>query len=357
MTTSLQEIRRIIVVQTWGIGDMIMTTPMLRALRKRLPAAEITLIAGARRSADVVSVGAGEMCDRVYTVGSGRARMLRLAQLLLSLRKTRPDAAFLATGMSHRVAQGLRLLMGVPIVSGCASSRPRWGFTHWVPHDLKRHRILINHDIVRAVFPDIGDPDGTSFHVSDAAHREAESVLDRWGFGDSPFIGFHPGSSPKEGIAKRIPSELSVRLLRTLLECHPQLRVVVFIGPDEMELLPPFAAIADSRVVTATGLGLSAIAALLRRAKALIAADSGLGHIAAAVGTPVVTLFGPTIPDRIRPWERNAIVVRAGDAVSPPCRPCYDTPLYGNCPYDQKCMTAIQAQDVLIALEKTCDVR
>ncbi len=334
--------RRIVVVQTWGIGDLIMTTPMLRALRDRLPDAEISLIVGSERGGDVVG---DALCDRVFALGSGRRKITRLGSLLLRLRAQQVDAAFLAVGMNPRLAQALRLVSGVNVVAGCTAPPRRWGFTHWVPHDLERHRVLLNLDVARAVLPDLPEAPPTCFHVPAEAQQQAEQAWENWGLKGFPVMTLHPGSHPKDGLDKRLPVEKCAGVIHQLLARNSDLRILIFIGPDEMDLLPRFREIRHPRVVLATGLKLPVIAGLIGKSQVLLAGDSGLGHIGAAMGVPVVTLFGPTYPQHIRPWGLNNVVLRA--ATSPPCMPCYNTPLYGKCPHGQKCLTAIEDSAVL----------
>jgi heptosyltransferase-2 len=96
--------------------------------------------------------------------------------------------------------------------------------------------------------------------------------------------------------------------------------------------------------------GLPELVALLARAKALVSGDSGPGHVASAVGTPVVAIFGPTVPAfGYTPWgERNVIVERP----ALPCRPC-DAHGPQVCPLGHHhCMTEIGAPEVVAALAR-----
>lgn len=95
-------------------------------------------------------------------------------------------------------------------------------------------------------------------------------------------------------------------------------------------------------------IGLGDLAALLARARALVVNDSGPGHVASAVGTPVVAVFGPTVPAfGYTPWgERNTIVEHPALT----CRPC-DSHGPQVCPLrHHRCMTEIPAERVIAAL-------
>src|SRR5207249_7761915 len=97
-------------------------------------------------------------------------------------------------------------------------------------------------------------------------------------------------------------------------------RAPSLVGRDRPELLP----------------------ALLTELDALVAGDTGVAHLAAALGTPVVALFGPTDPALSAP--RGPVAVVRGDA---PCAPCF----YRTCPIDHPCMRAIEATAVIERLD------
>src|SRR5262249_9529569 len=82
---------------------------------------------------------------------------------------------------------------------------------------------------------------------------------------------------------------------------------------------------------------------LLARAEFSVAPDSGLMHLSAAVGTPVVSLWGPTDPERTGPYGFDDLLVRG----SAPCAPCY----VKRCPIDRMCMESITSGAVLVKIE------
>lgn len=120
-------------------------------------------------------------------------------------------------------------------------------------------------------------------------------------------------------------------------------RALAFIGPDETALAVKFRGL--SRVVLVEGRDLALHQALLARCRVLVAGDTGLGHLAALVGVPVVTAAGPTPVRECGPWGDQHTVVESGHAMS--CRPCFGTVLWGHCPFGRRCMTTIAAADVL----------
>ena len=113
--------QKVIVFQTWGIGDMIMSTPMLSALRQRLPDARITVVAGSKASSEVVLDSA--ICDEVRVISFKEISLHRLFQWFYRLRGERFDAAFICTGISVRVAQLLRLFANIEIIAGDSTGK------------------------------------------------------------------------------------------------------------------------------------------------------------------------------------------------------------------------------------------
>jgi len=123
---------------------------------------------------------------------------------------------------------------------------------------------------------------------------------------------------------------------------------VVLVG-DESQTVPAdrlATSLASERLVNLTGrTSLKALAALLRRAAAAAGPDSGPGHVSAAVGTPYVTLFGPTDPERVAPYGCRDLVVRSGDD----CMGCYRKVCRRG---DSACMAAITPAMVLAKLDR-----
>ena len=120
--------------------------------------------------------------------------------------------------------------------------------------------------------------------------------------GDSPYVVVHPGAS----VPARAPSPVwATELVRALLDVG---RVVVTGGPAERELT---AAVAAPGAVDLGGrTGLPQLADVLRRAAAVVVGNTGPAHLAAAVGTPVVSLFAPVVPaERWRPWQVRSVLL------------------------------------------------
>src|SRR5207249_3767430 len=143
------KMKRVVVFQTWGIGDMIMSTPMLGALRQRLPETAITIIAGSPAAASVVE--GSHLCDEVRVMAPGKMQIKELIKTFHGFKKDNFDAAILCTRLSSWIAQLLRLLSGIKIIAGDSMPPRQWGYTHWTAVDVCAHRVTANLSILHAV--------------------------------------------------------------------------------------------------------------------------------------------------------------------------------------------------------------
>ena len=173
---------------------------------------------------------------------------------------------------------------------------------------------------------------------------EADRLWSQTGLDQHEVLGIHAGSSlPRD---KRLPAEKFRIVIQNFLDRFPDAPVLLFFGPEDEDILPQFSGI-DERVMFVSDQPLRTVARLISKLRALLAGDTGLGHIAAAFGVPVVTLAGPTQVSSTRPWSNENIILRNGDL---PCMPCFGTALYGHCPYNVMCMEGISVTQILEAL-------
>lgn len=132
-------------------------------------------------------------------------------------------------------------------------------------------------------------------------------------------IGIHAGTSTFKGHAgKRWPAENFIDLIRNL----PDYDFYLFGGPDDIEVNECiYSSINEpNKVFLLRNLPIREVASCIKYLDLFVSNDSGLMHLAAAAGTPVVALFGPTNPARLRPWQVKHEIVRAHSE----CEPCFN---------------------------------
>jgi len=219
-------------------------------------------------------------------------------------------------------------------------------------HDVNQNLLLLD-ALTADTAPENNQETAPVFPLREADHKAAEALLQSADINiavEKPII-IHAGCGHTAlAAAKSWPPAHCNRLLHELRQ-HTQRPIIVIEGPDEPGLADeilcckPVEGVAVIRVCG--NLGTSA--ALLQRAGLFIGSDSGLAHLAASVGTPPVTLFGPADPDRMCPFGYRHLVVQAS---SQKCRACNRYPWAASspkitCDRDYACMRDISTNDIL----------
>jgi heptosyltransferase-2 len=179
------------------------------------------------------------------------------------------------------------------------------------------------------------DPD-LSLSISESRKSEASELLRSHGVNEeTSVVAICPGSINSR--AKRWPTEAYAALADRLIDDRRQ---VVLIGSqDETAVTNEVTSRMRHRPVVLTGkTTLDQITAILGLVDLVVTNDTGPAHIAAALGSPTIVIFGPTNPLTTRPFSPNAEMIRH----PPDCAPC----MLRDCPIDHRCMTAITVDEV-----------
>jgi heptosyltransferase-2 len=343
-----------LVIQTSFLGDVVLTTPLIAELARRGPVDVVTTPAAAGLLANNPDVRACITYDK-RGADAGLGGMLRLAS---RLRAATYDVAYLAQGSWRSAA--LAAAARIPRRVGFDTSAGRWLYTRRVPNRGNRHHV---ERLLSLAADDVGPGrDGGSPIVAPGAGSGTAGSL-------APSTRFrprlYPGATeqaavdallatlPRDGAAlvalapgsvwetKRWPHfpALAARLA-------PVYRLVVIGSAADTPLAADIArAAGPERVLDATGrLSLLGSAALLARCAALVTNDSAPLHLASAMDTPTVAVFGPTVPEfGFGPLASRAAVVGLAGI---PCRPC-DAHGPRRCPLGHwKCMLDLDAARV-----------
>ncbi len=334
---------RILVIQTAFLGDVVLTTPLLRELDRANPDATITVVTtplGAATLAGLPFIDELIPFDKKEK-DKGLAGMWRL---IARLRRERFDLAIAAqrsgrTGLLVR-ASGAKTRVGFEGAAGA------WAYTvnaRWDPGRHAVHRYLALAGPCGSN-PEAADPDPVLAILPQARERVAallsEAGIDR---GDG-VVAIAPGSIWG---TKRWTPEGFAAVAAGVRALGP---MPVLVGsPQEAELCNQIAALAGGGVPVLAGrTGIPDLAALCARASAVVTNDSGPGHVASAVGTPVVAIFGPTVPAfGYTPYGTANRIVEL-DGLD--CRPC-DRHGPQVCPLGHhRCMKDIEPAIVMRAL-------
>jgi heptosyltransferase-2 len=337
MQRLLPHLEAVLVIGPNWIGDAVMSTPALANLRRGVPKATIDLLVPSRVAP---LFDDHPHIDRVVLRDERRLWRSRLAQVM-ALRRRRYQMVLVLPNSFHAALDAR--LMGSPIRLGYATDGRRWLLTHAVPAAEGRssHQIDAYLRLVAA----LGLPIVQRLPMlapTMRAETEAEQLWATQGWGhEDQVIGICPGAA--FGPAKRWWPERFAALADRLI-ASGGFRVVFFGSADEVPLVELIRAQMTHEAASLAGRDtLGSFMALAARCAVVIANDSGPMHIATAVGTRVVALFGPTDPHRTAPSAAPAVVLHRDLA----CSPCFRTA----CPYsDHPCMRFIEVDDVYRAV-------
>lgn len=307
-------VRRVLVIRLRSIGDAVLATPALKALRRSLPNARIDFLL----EDWVAPLFEGfEEADNIISIGTDSASRWRTA---LSLRQNRYDVVFnlhggstssflaLATGARHRIGypyyryafmQNLRL----------RAAEDFWGAPN--RHSAEQQLALagfVGIDVDGSLWPQLP--------LNDRAAKSLESKFEAAIGAPLPqsFALIHPAAA---FATKQWAAEKFARVAEYLAERG--IEIVAAASAAETAVLRALADAANVPIAAFDNLTLPEIAVLASRAKIFIGNDSGIAHIAAAVKTPSVVIFGSSNRNHWRPWTDapNEIVFEEF-----PCQPC-----------------------------------
>ena len=298
----------ILAVRFSSIGDILLTTPLLRAIRGAHSGARITVLT---KREFVPLLSHNPHVNRVIGLAPGQS-LLRLATDL------RGDGYTHLLDLHDNLrSRALRLL-----VPGPWRSYPKHRWARALLIHGKRNRYRDRRPVPERYFSAARDlgvaPDGRppEFFIGAEGGEQVSAWLASVGLqSESNIVAMAPGAAHA---TKRWPLEH----WRTLVDkaVRGGSAVVIVGGPDDVALGATLADQGQTRVASAAGVfGLQATGALLERARALVSGDTGIMHMATGVGTPVVALFGPTVEAfGFFPYASQARVLE----LPLPCRPC-----------------------------------
>ena len=346
-------IGRVVVRGANWVGDAVMTVPALREIRRVLPGAHITL--ATRAWAEGIFEGADFLDDIVAVEESkGTAR-----SVWREAREWRARSFDLAVLFPNAFAPALvAALARTPARVGYTTQGRGALLTHALPvPDWRglRHEVYYYLNIVAELERMLGgaltaesrEP-RAELVVSEPRRVSAREFLrGRGARADSSLVALCPGSTNSR--AKRWPAERFAALADILVE-KLGTDVALVGAREELDVSEDVARRMRARPIVLTGeTELGETAAVLSVADMLVTNDTGPAHVAAAVGCPVVVIFGPTNPVTTRPFSPLAEVVRE----PPDCAPC----MLRDCPIDHRCMTTITVESVFERVSRILEAR
>ena len=324
----------VLIIQTAFAGDLILTTPLIAAIADHFPGAGIDVLC----IPGTAGLLAGNPHVRDAVVYDKRAKRPGLTAMMRRLARSGYDVCV----SPHRSLRSSLLARASGAAKRIAFDRAAaaWLFTDTVRYDDSAHEVERN----CALMTPLGAaPTGCGRPELYPAEKDRAAVdLLLQGEDDRPLFCMAPGSV---WATKRWTEEGFVKLGRTFAE---EYRVVLTGGPDDAALCGRITAALPPGTVNAAGaLSFLASADLIRRARILVSNDSAPVHVASAMGTPVVEIFGATVP--AFGFTPSGVPYRIVERSDLSCKPCA---IHGGvrCPIKTfECMQGLPADDVIRA--------
>ena len=336
MTTTIQ---RIAVLRALHLGDLLLAVPALRALRSGFPRAEITLI-GLPWAAEFAR-HYPRYLDRFVPFqgypGLGEVPVIaeRVAAFLAEQRAYGYDLVVQLHG-SGRASTPCALALGGRMTAGYYEGARPAGLTLGLPYPTDQPEVLRNLALIRL----LNCPDQRThleFPLVGPDRAEAARLLAEAPYRGQPRIGIHAGA---RAASRRWPTVRFAQVADQLAREYGATNVLTG-APNEVAMTYTVAARMRASALNLAGhTSLGGLAAVIASLDLFIANDTGPAHLAEAVGTPSITIFGPADPRRWAPLDpaRHPI---AREPVA--CSPCG----YTDCPIDHRCLRRIPSARVV----------
>lgn len=325
---------RVFVFLREHIGDAVNSTAALHCLRQRFPRAHLCVEVG-ERAVDVLNGFPG--IDEIWIRPAHQGLWGKLT-FIHRLRRGRFDLAVILDDSADMVLHAW--LAGIPARFGVSRKRKfRRLYTAFVLHSSSRHETLDHfRDLVEMLGCDTSDY-RPRLYPSPEDRQTAEAVLHQAGWdGRTPMVGINPGASREH---RRWFPDRFAQVCDALAE--EGYTGVVLGGREDGTLVDEILRNCHSHPLVLAGkLTVLQVAALMPRLRLMITADTGPMHIAAAMGTRVVALYGVSDPAYTGPFGDGHVIIRHNE----PCTGCTTE----KCLHDRECMKQISVQEVLEAV-------
>ncbi len=314
-----EDVKRLLIIRQHDqMGDMLLAVPAFRGIRKRFPAARISLLA-ASINTDVMRNN--PYIDELITYSGTRywKNPFGILRFVRNLRSHRFDVVIVLNTVSFSVTSMLlAVVCGARIRIGCSSRTFGHNLTFRYYHmELSLpsfERLESMHESENNLYPlrEIGveETDLTSLIVSTSAEiKECKNLIEVIDPRGGGYAVVHPGAGKKRNIW---PSEGFASIVRYLSEKYG-INTVAVRGLVDIVSFDRFLSKCPDVPVVLSCPGVGMLAELMRRAVVTICNDTGVMHIAGAAGARCVAVFGPTAPSRWKPVNKSVIAVSSED--------------------------------------------
>lgn len=355
--TSFIKVEKIALIKSGAIGDILMTTPLVRALKNKYPEAEITYVTG-EKFKEIVS--GNKNIDRIVTFdtkklfgSSAISRLLYFREFAKTLRKEKFDVCFILD--KSYMANLFAYWCKIPVRIGFDRFGEGFPNTHNVEYKSVKHEIDYYLDTLN--FLNVKDYDKhMELQVAKSDELFASNFMKKNKLIKSDvIIGIAPSATkdPNKNDSPRTwPEENYKKLVERITKPYNS-KIIFFGGRDDVKVVKDIISKVNVKVYSCAGkTRIKQAAALIKMCDVFITHDSGLMHVASAAGVPVISIFGPTDPRRKAPLNERSVYLWKDTANCETCE------IYGKFPYcNNHAKTEwVTVEEVLNELDKIINV-
>ena len=308
------EFNNILVIHFGQLGDVVLGLPALGAIRRRFPNSKITVMSGTSTAAIIKLAGIADeqiAVDRVELRDGSKLRSIaKMMKLVGEVRRLRFDLVIDLHSLSETNLLGF--LAGIPRrLYANRKGRSIDRLSNFQPkpprEDRGKHASLRYLDVIEPVVGKISDP---VLELEPAADDvdEVRKFLLEYGVGDKKLVGMFLGAGHP---SRRWPVE-KYAALATKLAGQVDTRVLVFLGPEELDLLPAVERLFPQSAIVLDKLKLLPLFAALKFLTVLVSNDTGPTHLAAATDAAIVLITDKWAPTEFLPLSKRLAVVNSG---------------------------------------------
>jgi len=353
--------RVLVFAHTTGLGNFIMYTPTIKAIKNYLPNASFTLLHDSNTGCYQV-VKDSKLFEKYVNVKRG-SNLIEMLKWIYLIRKEKYDLLINEFHNSSlfiillTIFSGAQYRLGHVSGSGWIHTR-KWDWIYNIPIEMKKnqHEIDRGLELARGIGVDIKKIDKKPFiYLTDKDREFADNFFSNNSINKNHKVVSIQIGRKADNLEKHWSTDKYSKICDKILE-YPNLKVILHGAPNEYHTVNKVVSKMNRKPTIAAGkTTIKQAAAILEKSDVLICDDSGLMHMAVAVGTPVVAIFGPTDYTRTAPYGKDHVMIRKNLK----CSPCSKIDMAPNkrmrieqCPYNYKCIKDISVDDVFKIIKK-----
>ncbi len=331
--------KKMLIIHTWGIGDMIMFSPFLSEIKKQYSDYLIDFFITQKGS--IIPIEKSSLVNDIFVSDYQIKNLLSTIRLL---KKNNYEICFHTSGISPLKIFIFSLFLKKNRMYGEYWKYKNPFYTKQVKLDLSIHRFESNKKLL-SLFMDTNEiKPSPKFYLDDNDKQFAEEYVQNSIKNNKILFGIHPGCN-KNSLLRRWPKEHFVEVILYLNKKYQNIDVIVFVGPDEEEDGKYIQE--KTNVMIAKNFSLSKVAAIISKCTYFLNTDSGLGHIASCFYCLIFTIFGPANPVLTKPLSNKSVIIKS-NLQCQPCEVLNPTHCQVSCLNDLKPLKVIQVIDKYI---------